>query len=80
MREDIIKKAKEVGAHISYSPDEWDIWKIRDVDLERFFHMAQADMKEKCAKFLEETDICGDAVVDELAAAIRAIGDSHDQT
>ena len=75
MNQDIIKMAKECGFDwfhefpVSYQ-----------VKFERFFHMAQADMKEKCAKFLEETDICGDAVVDELAAAIRAIGDSHDQT
>ena len=78
MNKDIIKMAEKAGIHLATGVKWMPI--IAPEYLERFFHMAQADMKEKCAKFLEETDICGDAVVDELAAAIRAIGDSHDQT
>ena len=43
MNQDIIKMAREAGDVLNA---EW---------LERFFHMAQADMKEKCAKVCDTT-------------------------
>ena len=35
-REDIIRMALEAGARDCANPDKWDIWNIRDTDLERF--------------------------------------------
>jgi len=35
-REDIIRIAIEAGARDCANPDKWDIWEIRDTDLERF--------------------------------------------
>jgi hypothetical protein len=40
-----------------------------------FVDLAVKEEREACARFLETTDICGDAVMDELAAAIRARGE-----
>ena len=67
MNQDIIKMAKECEFNwfnefpVSYQ-----------VKFERFFHMAQADMKEKCAKVCEKDDSMRWSGA---AAAIRAIGD-----
>ena len=80
MNQDIIRIAREAGFEAP-SIDQ-------QVKFERFFHMAQADMKEKCAKVCDaefwaatrrDGAIAGVAAGN-CAAAIRAIGDSHDQT
>lgn len=39
--------------------------------------VARLDSLEECAVFMEETEICGDAVMDELAQAIRTMKDSQ---
>jgi hypothetical protein len=46
--------ALEAGANRSFNPYKWDIWNIRDTDLERFFHLAVAAERERLAtKFME---------------------------
>ena len=86
MNQDIIKMAREAGVHHSFrysgTNQRRSVYRFHNTELERFFHMAQADMKEKCAKVCENLD---DDLPDGLAGwqyaeAIRAIGDSHDQT
>ena len=67
-REDIIRMAREAGG----LPDPM----VFIGAYERFAALVEAAEREACARFLEETDICGDAVMDELAAAIRARGES----
>jgi hypothetical protein len=46
-REDIIRMAREAGAKDSANPDKWDIWEIRDTDLERFAALVVAHVREK---------------------------------
>lgn len=74
MNQDIIKMAKECGFNwfnefpVSYQ-----------VKFERFFHMAQADMKEKCMKAIQARYMGDnnreDMEVKRCVEAIRAIGD-----
>ena len=52
-REDIIRMAREAGAKPSHNPEEWDILKIRDTDLERFAELVAAHEREECAKVCE---------------------------
>ena len=52
-REDIIRVAREAGANLSYNPDKWDIWEIRDTDLERFAAFVAAHEREECAKWAD---------------------------
>lgn len=58
-------------AHAASQGRIW--WTVDELEfLERFAAQVATKESETCARFLEETDICGDAVMDELAAAIRA--------
>jgi hypothetical protein len=68
-RDDIIRMAVEAGARDCANPDKWDIWEIRDTDLERFAKLVAAHEREQCAKiaFNAKTYL-------EAAAAIRARG------
>jgi hypothetical protein len=52
-REDIIRMALEAGANRSFNPYKWDIWNIRDTDLERFAALVAAHEREECAKVCE---------------------------
>jgi hypothetical protein len=52
-REDIIRMALEAGAKPSHNPEEWDIFKIRDTDLERFAALVAAHEREECAKLCD---------------------------
>jgi ferric-dicitrate binding protein FerR (iron transport regulator) len=45
-REDIIRMAREAGAKPSHNPEEWDILKIRDTDLERFAALVAAHERQ----------------------------------
>jgi hypothetical protein len=53
-REDIIRMAREAGAKPSHNPEEWDIFKIRDTDLERFAALVAAHEREKVARWMME--------------------------
>jgi hypothetical protein len=68
-REDIIRMALEAGAKPSHNPEEWDIFKIRDTDLERFAALVAAHEREICAK-VAENGLIGHTI----AKAIRARG------
>jgi hypothetical protein len=48
-RDDIILMAVEAGATDCANPDKWDIWEIRDTDLERFAALVAAAEREACA-------------------------------
>jgi len=68
-REDIIRMAREVGASGCANPDKWDIWEIRDTDLERFAALVAAHEREKVAKWMVERSYAtghGDTVEDLL--------------
>ena len=53
-KEDIIRMAREAGAKLSHNPEEWDILKIRDTDLERFAALVAAAERERLAtKFMK---------------------------
>ena len=52
-RDDIIRMAREAGAKPSHNPEEWDIFKISDTDLERFAALVAAHEREECAKVCE---------------------------
>ena len=53
-RDDIIRMALEAGANPSSNPEEWDILKIRDTDLERFAALvAEAERVRLATKFME---------------------------
>ena len=51
---DLIRIALEAGAKPSHNPEEWDIFKIRDTDLERFAALVAAYEREQCAKLCED--------------------------
>jgi len=61
-RDDIIRMAIEAGARDCANPDKWDIFEIRDTDLERFAALVAAHEREECAetveKLLNETINC----------------------
>jgi hypothetical protein len=68
-KEDIIRMAREVGASGCANPDKWDIWEIRDTDLERFAALVAAQEQEKVAKWMVERSYAtghGDTVEDLL--------------
>jgi hypothetical protein len=69
-KDDITRMAVEAGARDCANPDKWDIWEIRDTDLERFAKLVAAHEREQCAKiaFNAKTYL-------EAAAAIRARGE-----
>jgi len=88
-RDDIFRMAIEAGARDCANPDKWDIWEIRDTDLERFAALVAAHEREECAKVCEEqmkaymssqytTDPLGGFrerfAAERCAAAIRARG------
>jgi hypothetical protein len=64
-REDIIRIAIEAGARDCANPDKWDIWEIRDTDLERFAALVAAHEREECAKL---ADSLGWVSVDDIRA------------
>jgi hypothetical protein len=89
-RDDIFRMAIEAGARDCANPDKWDIWEIRDTDLERFAALVAAHEREECAKVCEEqmkaymssqytTDPLGGFrerfAAERCAAAIRARGE-----
>jgi len=68
-KEDIIRMAREVGASGCANPDKWDIWEIRDTDLERFAALVAAHEREKVAKWMVERSYAtghGDTIEDLL--------------
>jgi hypothetical protein len=79
----IIELAKQAGARYSSNPDEYDVLKITDRNLEHFANLvaaaARADEREECA-VIAETPISGEQdditmeAKDRIAAAIRARG------
>ena len=73
-RDDIIRMAREAGAKPSHNPELWDIWNIRDTDLERFAKLVAENEREECAKFCDEQyEFYGYDHV--FAAGIRARGE-----
>jgi hypothetical protein len=52
--DNIILMAVEAGARDCANPDKWDIWEIRDTDLERFAELVAAHEREECAKLCED--------------------------
>jgi len=69
-KEDIIRMAVEAGARDCANPDKWDIWEIRDTDLERFAALVAAHEREKVAKWMVERGYAtghGDSTEDLLA-------------
>jgi hypothetical protein len=52
-REDIIRIAIEAGARDCANPDKWDIWEIRDTDLERFAALVAAHEREEVLKLAD---------------------------
>jgi hypothetical protein len=68
-KEDVIRMAREAGAKPSRDPELWDIWNIRDTDLERFAALVAAHEREKVAKWMVERGYAtghGDTVEDLL--------------
>ena len=68
-RDDIIRIAIEAGARDCANPDKWDIWEIRDTDLERFANLVAAHEREKVAKWMVERGYAtghGDSIEDLL--------------
>jgi hypothetical protein len=77
-REDVIRMAREAGAKPSHNPDKWDIWEIRDTDLERFAALVAAHEREKCAQLCDVLAVhpeIASQVTKIAAAAIRARGE-----
>jgi hypothetical protein len=64
-RDDIIRMAIEAGARDCANPDKWDIFEIRDTDLERFARLVAAHEREECAKL---ADSLGWVSVDDIRA------------
>ena len=57
-REDVIRMAREAGAKPSHHPELWDIWNIRDTDLERFAALVAAHAREaEAAKWAKGANI-----------------------
>ena len=83
-REDIIRMAREAGFNEftgglrdDGSQDTYlDCWPEQ---LERFFHMAQAAEREACSKLADEADKYNRHISREIAAAIRARGQTEKQ-
>jgi len=54
---------------------EWMIdYGYSEDQIKKFAELVAAAEREAIARFLETTDLCGDLIMDELAAAIRAMG------
>jgi hypothetical protein len=54
-RDEIIRMALEAGANRSFNPYKWDIWNIRETDLERFANLVAAHERgEFEAKLIEK--------------------------
>jgi len=78
-REEIIRMAREAGAKPSHNPELWDIWNIRDTDLERFAALVAAHEREKVAHWMVERGYAtghGDSIEDLLAELSWQILDS----
>jgi hypothetical protein len=52
-QDDVIRMAREAGATPSRNPELWDIWNIRDTDLERFAALIAAKEREECANMTD---------------------------
>jgi hypothetical protein len=78
-RDDIIRMAREAGAKPSHNPEEWDILKIRDTDLERFAALVAAHERERIiaanAPEIEKVNEYIKALEDSIATVIRARGE-----
>ena len=76
-REDIIRMAVEAGARDCANPDKWDIWEIRDTDLERFANLVAAHEREACAKIADawQTEVLNPRYHCDCATAIRRRGE-----
>jgi len=77
-RDDIIRMAIEAGARDCANPDKWDIFEIRDTDLERFAALVAAHEREECAKWADlvarEIDNTNNTAT-YIASGIRARGE-----
>jgi hypothetical protein len=78
-RDDIIRMAVEAGARDCANPDKWDIWEIRDTDLERFANLVVAHERERIitanAPEIEKVNEYIKALEDSIATVIRARGE-----
>jgi len=71
-RDDIIRMAVEAGARDCANPDKWDIWEIRDTDLERFAALVAAHEREACRLIvLDNSDADGICCTDDVLEAFR---------
>lgn len=68
-RDDIIRMAQEAEVKPMLYDGKWAI-----INLDRFFHMAQAAEREACAKLADAADMYNRYISQEIAAAIRARG------
>ena len=76
-RLDIIRMAVEAGARDCANPDKWDIWEIRDTDLERFANLVAAHEREVCvAIVLDNSDAEGICCTDDVLEAFRQRGET----
>ena len=70
-REDIICIAIEAGARDCANPDKWDIWEIRDTDLERFAALVAAHEREECRLIvLDNSDAEGICCTEDVLEAL----------
>jgi hypothetical protein len=75
-REDIIRIAIEAGARDCANPDKWDIWEIRDTDLERFAAFVAAHEREACRLIvIDNSDAEGICCTDDVLEAFRQRGE-----
>jgi hypothetical protein len=71
-REDILRMAVEAGARDCANPDKWDIWEIRDTDLERFAALVAAYEREACRLIvIDNSDAEGICCTDDVLEAFR---------
>jgi hypothetical protein len=76
-RDDIFRIAVQAGAKPSHNPEEWDILKIRDTDLERFVALVAAHEREVCvAIVLDNSDAEGICCTDDVLEAFRQRGET----
>ena len=78
--DNIILMAVEAGARDCANPDKWDIWEIRDTDLERFAELVAAHERERIiaanAPEIEKVNQYIKALENSIATGIRARGEA----
>ena len=71
-RDDIFRMAIEAGARDCANPDKWDIWEIRDTDLERFAEFVTEYEREACRLIvIDNSDAEGICCTDDVLEAFR---------